>query len=279
MSKYIEALRPKNWIKNLIIFLPFILSLSFDVNVFVKLIIGFLGLCAISSVGYIFNDVVNIKEDRKNPDKRNRVFASGRLAYVHARFINTLLMFLWIGLSFIVPYLFIIGLALLAIDISYTIRLRNIKFLDTISISLKYPIRYLLGGILVGSLFIEWIIPLFFLAIMFATMKRKGELTAFKDKAGDQRVTLRKYTEEGLDSIFNLTLYGLWVSLLFALIRYDLIVPIFASIGTFFYFREFYSKVDYEGSKSLALLKDIKIVIFGGIFAITILLSLYGVIP
>jgi len=59
--KYIELMRPKHYIKNVLIFLPIIFSGKIflgEVN-WVQLIIGFIVFCLISSVVYIINDIID----------------------------------------------------------------------------------------------------------------------------------------------------------------------------------------------------------------------------
>jgi len=279
MNKYLEVLKPKQWLKNLVIFFPMFLLLSFSIDIFVKLVIGFVALCISSSIGYILNDISNIDEDRMNPYKKNRVFASGRLS---TRTGKIMMWFLSLGLivMFAVnPIVSIIGLFLALIDSLYCAVFRDKQILDVITVSSKYPIRYILGGFLVGTFFIEWCVPLFFIAVILATMKRKGELITFKDKAELQRATLKKYTVKTLNRITLVSIIGLMMSLVFVLTLYDMTLVYFPMFWSIVAITLFYEKVDYERSKSLAILKDFKTMFPVILFGIVFMLSLYGVVP
>jgi len=279
MNRYLEALKPKQWIKNLVIFFPMVLSLSFSTDIFVKLVLGFIALCISSSIGYILNDISNIDEDRMNPYKKNRVFASGRLSIKDGKMIeNTLFLGLML-LVFVDKIIPLIGTILILIDGLYTKYSRNKRVWDVITISSKYPIRYLLGGFLVGTFFIEWCAPLFFIAVILATMKRKGELIRFKDYAKLQRGVLKKYTEQQLDYIFKIIQIFLVVTTVLCLLKHSMVIPLVTLIPVIGCLQGFYKYINYERSKSLAILKHPAVLVFGGMFFISIILSLYGVIP
>src|SRR5689334_13638022 len=74
-----EALRPKQWIKNGVLFagLIFALRLS-DQRAVLQAGWAFVVFCAISSAGYMFNDLADVEADRRHPRKRMRPLASGR---------------------------------------------------------------------------------------------------------------------------------------------------------------------------------------------------------
>src|SRR5215212_10081837 len=75
------AMRPAEWIKNVLVFAGLVFAKKFDEGPqIVDAIITFAAFCAISSAGYLFNDLRDAEHDRRHPDKRRRPIASGALA-------------------------------------------------------------------------------------------------------------------------------------------------------------------------------------------------------
>ena len=72
------ALRPRQWPKNGLVFIALAFTLNLqDVSLLVRSLIAFVCFCALSSAGYLLNDVVDIEADRAHPTKRNRPIAAG----------------------------------------------------------------------------------------------------------------------------------------------------------------------------------------------------------
>src|SRR5919106_1028043 len=81
MSPLVASLRPQEWIKNLLVFAGVIFSRQFDEGqALLDATITFVAFCAISSAGYLFNDLRDREHDRLHPEKRTRPIASGALA-------------------------------------------------------------------------------------------------------------------------------------------------------------------------------------------------------
>ena len=75
------AMRPQEWIKNLLVFAGLLFSGSFDEPAaIVDATLTFVAFCAISSAGYLFNDLHDVELDRRHPEKRQRPIASRRAA-------------------------------------------------------------------------------------------------------------------------------------------------------------------------------------------------------
>ena len=75
------AMRPSEWIKNLLVFAGLLFSQKLKQGPqVVDATITFAAFCAISSAGYLFNDLRDVAHDRQHPKKRRRPIASGELA-------------------------------------------------------------------------------------------------------------------------------------------------------------------------------------------------------
>ena len=75
------AMRPQEWIKNLLVFAGLLFSGKLDEGAQVlDATMAFAAFCAISSAGYLFNDLRDAAHDRQHPQKRLRPIASGELS-------------------------------------------------------------------------------------------------------------------------------------------------------------------------------------------------------
>jgi len=143
----IKAMRPVHVLKNLIIFVP-LFSLgnfaSSDLFIFINI---FLGFSIVVSSTYILNDIIDIESDKLHPTKKFRPVASEVVPRYKWKIIS--IMFFIIGntwLFLINPTALIFSVIYCLITISYSIKLKYLKFLDLISISLLFVIRILIGS-------------------------------------------------------------------------------------------------------------------------------------
>src|SRR3954467_2204619 len=81
MPPLIRAMRPPEWIKNLLVFAGLLFSGRLDEGAaVVDATLTFVAFCAIASAGYLLNDVRDLEHDRLHPEKRNRPIASGAVS-------------------------------------------------------------------------------------------------------------------------------------------------------------------------------------------------------
>jgi 4-hydroxybenzoate polyprenyltransferase len=80
VGEYLSALRPQQWSKNILVFVPlFSAHLFAEPVLLVRTMIAFVAFCCCASAGYLVNDLCDLPADRHHPSKRLRPFASGRL--------------------------------------------------------------------------------------------------------------------------------------------------------------------------------------------------------
>ena len=86
---FLALIRVHQWYKNLVVFLAIFFSGNFfDTNLIYLTIVAFFSLSFVSSAGYIINDLVDLKKDLLNPEKRTRPLASGKVKKPTAIFIS-----------------------------------------------------------------------------------------------------------------------------------------------------------------------------------------------
>tara|TARA_B100000575_G_C23104618_1_gene637518 strand:+ start:603 stop:1472 length:870 start_codon:yes stop_codon:yes gene_type:complete len=147
MSAYINVLRPWQWIKNLLIFIPYILSeKSTDLDISNLVIIFFIFSAFVSST-YVFNDIKDVDIDRLHPKKKNRPIATGTIVKKRALIYSTSLFFSSFALSFYISTEAGILFTLYGITtFFYSIYFKYLFLVDTFCISLMFLIRLLIGG-------------------------------------------------------------------------------------------------------------------------------------
>jgi hypothetical protein len=77
----LEALRPRHWVKNLLVLVPLIAALPTPASAaLLGSAVAFLAFCACASATYVLLDLLRLDADRAHPRDRHRALASGRLS-------------------------------------------------------------------------------------------------------------------------------------------------------------------------------------------------------
>ena len=218
MKKYIELIRAKHWIKNLLIFIPLICSGFINAENVLNLIIGFFSFSFISSFVYIINDIKDIEKDKLHPRKKKRPLPSGKITKKRAILISIILLIASLSFNYIIykeilNVSFYLLLAYMIINILYSMGLKNIAILDIILLATGFIIRVYYGASIINVQVSDWL----FLTILNASLflglgKRKKELINNKDS----RKVLKEYNEAFLDKFQYISLglmlvfYSLW---------------------------------------------------------------------
>jgi 4-hydroxybenzoate polyprenyltransferase len=175
-------MRIKQWPKQLLIFLPMLAANKYEFTYFQKGIVGFLIFSLAASFIYIFNDLIDIKNDKIHPLKKSRPIASGKLSKTNGKLLGLFLLCLTLilGIKYnILNVLFIYFL----INFFYSFYLKKIKFIDIIILSLFYFIRVYFGSKILNIELSEWLfIFVFFLFTALAIIKRLNEVEKYKKK-------------------------------------------------------------------------------------------------
>jgi len=178
MKNIIKILRPHQYIKNLFIFAPLLFSFNFELNGFINITMAFILFSIIASSIYIFNDYMDIDEDRKHPSKRNRPLASGKISQKTARYLFLGLSSVSLISSFVVSLdLFIILLIYFMLNIAYSLKLKHIPIVDIFIISTGFVLRLFAGSSTIDAKLSMWIIIMtFLLALFLAIAKRRDDV-------------------------------------------------------------------------------------------------------
>jgi 4-hydroxybenzoate polyprenyltransferase len=215
-----RLLRPRQWTKNLLLFAALVFAKElFDADALLLASLGFAAFCLASSSVYIINDLLDAERDRLHPDKRNRPIASGAVAPGRAVVVAAALTVASLALAFWVAPAFGIAVVLyVGLTHFYSLVGKNVVILDVLLIAFGFVIRAIAGALAIAVPISDWfILCMAFLALFLAVSKRKAELVALKEEAGNTRPVLERYTETSLDTYTAVTMaatlicYGLYV--------------------------------------------------------------------
>lgn len=208
-------MRPKQWYKNIIIFV----ALLFSHNFFNKIalldsVFAFIIFCALSGSVYIINDLIDRKKDSLHPVKKNRPIASGKLNKLHAMIFLILFLSISLTSAFFISNLFgYISLIYFFLFLMYSLLLKNIVIVDVLTIAAGFVIRAISGAIAINVTFSPWlIICTFLLALFLALGKRRHELLLLGDNANSHRPILNSYSVTMLEQMISSTTAALIVS-------------------------------------------------------------------
>ena len=188
MSPILELIRPKHWVKNLIIFAPLIFSgpeMFGNLNSLFLVIETFFIFCVLSSAIYVFNDICDYKIDKLHKFKRKtKPLASNKITLYGAK----LLLILLLVISFVTLYfyhkLFLISLIFILLNFLYSIKFKHIQILDMFSVATSYLLRIYAGGIVIDVSISSWMfVTVFSTALFIISLKRKNENELIGSKA------------------------------------------------------------------------------------------------
>ena len=78
-QEMLRALRPHQWLKNLLVFVPVIAGQQLDALTWLYAVLAFIAFSATASSVYVLNDLLDLAADRAHPRKCLRPFAAGSL--------------------------------------------------------------------------------------------------------------------------------------------------------------------------------------------------------
>ncbi len=175
---YLRSLRPHQWIKNTLVFLPLAASHSMEPELYLVVAGMFVALSACTSATYVFNDLIDLPHDRKHETKRHRPMAAG-IVSIQAM-VGIGLACLAAGLSIAFWLSTAAGVCVvvyLAANVAYSLWLKRKTFLDVITLSFLYAVRLLIGAMAISLSVSSWLIGFStFVFLSLAIVKRQVEL-------------------------------------------------------------------------------------------------------
>lgn len=220
----IKAIRPRQWVKNLLVLAAQLVALGDDRftydyrTVLIKVSVAFVAFCLAASTVYLVNDARDVEADRAHPTKRFRPIAAGvvseRLAYGLAIVLGAAsLIISWL----LTPNLALVMAIYIAIQLAYCFGLKHQAVLDICIVSSGFLIRAIAGGVAADVPLSQWfLLVMAFGSLFMAAGKRYAELQLAERTGAKIRKSLERYTTTYLRFVWTMSAtavvlcYGLW---------------------------------------------------------------------
>jgi 4-hydroxybenzoate polyprenyltransferase len=207
----LKAMRPKQWIKNLLVFAGFVFTMNEQWRPFTPLMWDLLARSAaafwlfslLSSSIYLLNDTLDVEKDREHPVKRNRPIASGALSPRLAVAVALFLIPACIGLGYWLspPFAAVAG-GYVLMQFAYILALKQVVLVDVFVLAIGFVMRAVSGAMVIGAVISPWLYTVTLLGALFLGLcKRRNELVLLEGNAGQHRKILELYTPSLLDSL------------------------------------------------------------------------------
>jgi decaprenyl-phosphate phosphoribosyltransferase len=219
----VKALRPRQWVKNLLVLAAPLFALGGDVqydyrDVFIKVGIAFVVFSLAASSIYLINDARDVDADRQHPTKRFRPIAAGVVPVGLAYGLAVVLAVVALVVSWLTtPNLAIVIAVYLVIQLAYCFGLKHQAVLDICIVSSGFLIRAIAGGVAAGIPLSQWfLLVMAFGSLFMAAGKRYAELQLAERTGAKIRKSLENYTSSYLRFVWTLSAtavvvcYGLW---------------------------------------------------------------------
>ncbi|WP_066913535.1 decaprenyl-phosphate phosphoribosyltransferase [Millisia brevis] len=219
-SGLIKALRPRQWVKNvLVLAAPFAAGSVADLTVLGNVGIAFVAFCLAASGVYLVNDALDVEADRAHPTKRNRPIAAGVVPVGLAYGLAIALFVAALALSVLASVDLVIVIAVyIAIQLAYCFGLKHQAVLDICIVSSGFLIRAIAGGAAAGIALSQWfLLVMTFGSLFMVAGKRYAELRLAERTGAKIRKSLERYTTSYLRFVWTLAAtamvlcYGMWV--------------------------------------------------------------------
>ena len=219
----LKALRPMQWVKNGLVFLPFVFAVDIawstdDLEpvpeLLFKLVLVTLAFCALSSAIYLLNDMMDRSGDRLHPVKRNRPIASRKVSVpVAVAAIVVLAVAGLVVMILVEPLLGVAGGLYSVINIGYSFGLKQVVLLDAFAVTSGYVIRAAAGAVAIDVTPSPWLYVTTGAGALFIVLGRRfAEARLAGGTAEEQRTVLKDYSGPFINQLLMLSAAAAWLS-------------------------------------------------------------------
>ena len=215
----LEAMRPKQWIKNLFV----LAALAFagealDLDAVWHALVAFAAFCLVSGSTYLLNDALDAEADRHNPRTAGRPVARGDLTPAAAIAAAALTGAAGLALAALLNWETLAAVAgFVTLQLAYSALLKHILFVDVMAIAAGFVLRAAAGGLAIDVPISSWLLLCTgLLAVFLGFTKRRGEAVALGGGAQPSRRVLENYSIALLDELIavvtpaTVVSYALW---------------------------------------------------------------------
>ena len=280
------AMRPSEWIKIVLVFAGLVFAKKFDQGTqVVDALVTFVAFCAISSAGYLFNDLRDVEHDRRHPEKRHRPIAAGEISPATAWATAALLAVIAVDLALIGVSLEVAGIVALygVTTAAYSIGLKRLVIIDLITLASLFILRVVAGAVAVEAHASPYLLVCTaMLALFLGFTKRRQEAILESHEGAASRPVLEHYSVPFLDQMVAMVTATAIISYVIYAINSPFIGSrMLATAPSVLYgvFRYLYLIYDREDSRSTAaiLVEDPGMIFAGVTWIATAVIMLYAV--
>jgi 4-hydroxybenzoate polyprenyltransferase len=207
LGAIVRLARPHQWIKNTLVLAALIFGQRlFIFHDVVLAVVAFVAFCALSSAGYVLNDIADRDADRLNPEKCDRPLARGDLTVAAASREAIALAAIAVALSIVLGKEFV-GIAVLyaALQFAYSLWAKHQVIIDVIAVAMGFVLRAFAGGVAIQVAVSPWLVFItFVLALFLVLARRRHELIVLGDEAVAHRSALSQYSVRLVDQMISI---------------------------------------------------------------------------
>ncbi len=219
----LRQIRFHQWSKNALIALSIVLSHRFlEVDSWLRVVLGIISFGLISSAVYIFNDLVDIQNDREHSTKKFRPMASGDLSIAEGVSAGILSLALGCSIAFQLksPSFGLILFAYLLTNVLYSFWLKKTLVFDVVVLALLYSVRLWAGAAIIDEKLTFWIVSFStFLFLSLAFLKRYSEIVG--NGMNDEPISGRGYLSVDKNIVLVAGIASTFVSMSFLALYLD----------------------------------------------------------
>ncbi|TFW30406.1 UbiA family prenyltransferase [Massilia horti] len=200
----LKAMRPRQWLKNTLVFVPMLAAHALRPNLLLDSLIAFVAFSLCASSAYLLNDALDAQDDRAHPTKHKRPIASGALPLALALPASPVLALAAIALcAWTNPMLLMVVVVYFASTLAYSVYLKRLLMVDIVTLAILYSLRVLGGSAATAVAPSFWLLAFsFFIFLSLALLKRHSELLNLhrdgKDKTRGRGYTTADKTPIGI---------------------------------------------------------------------------------
>ena len=214
-KSYVQVLRPHQWLKNLLVFLPMLAGHRLDAETFGLSLMAFIAFSLVASSTYLFNDLLDLRSDRAHPRKSRRPIASGLLPIARAGVMAVATAVAGAALSLLIGWtFFLVVVGYYGLTVTYSLLLKRQLIIDICLLAGLYTLRIIAGSLATGIDLTVWLLAFsLFLFFSLAAVKRQAELVDM-NRRGELNAAGRGYQVGDLPIVSNIAISAGFLSVL-----------------------------------------------------------------
>lgn len=196
IAAVIREARPKQWIKNVLVFAAPAALGDLSVALLAKVALVFIAFSLTASGTYFWNDIKDVEADRRHPKKKHRPIASGDVPLGVARIVGTLLLLGGPALATSVrPQAGAVVGMYAVLTVLYSTHLKHVPIVDLAVVASGFVLRAMAGAVGTETRMSTWfVLCTTFGSLFIVTGKRFAELLEMGADATSTRRSLAAYS-------------------------------------------------------------------------------------